>query len=90
MLGEKMCTITSLEKHKSGQGGGGIPNSLCSFLLKPYLYQCGIDMVFGRFWLFLKELELRNTYLTHINVKGIPVLVFWVKFPKNHIYTELV
>ena len=57
-----------------GGGGGGVPNSLCSFLLKPYLYQCGIDMVFGRFWLFLKELELRNTYLTHINVKAY---LFW-------------
>ena len=49
-----------------GVGGGGVSNLLCSFLLRPYLYQCGIDMVFCRFWLFLKELLQRNTYLTHI------------------------
>ena len=48
------------------RGGGGVSNLLCSFLLRPYLYQCGIDMVFCRFWLFLKELLQRNTYLTHI------------------------
>ena len=44
---------------------GGVSNLLCSFLLRPYLYQCGIDMVFCRFCLFLKELLQRNTYLTH-------------------------
>ena len=41
----------------------------CSFLLRPYLYQCGIDMVFCRFLLFCKEFQQRNTYLIHLNAQ---------------------
>ena len=62
---------------------GGITNLLCSFLLKPYLYRCGIDMVFWCFLLFLTQLQLRHIYLTHIHVIAYLLRCFFSKISKK-------